>query len=524
MLYRFNSFELDTEAFEIRADGIAKSVEPKVYDLICFLAKNPGRVLSKNDLIDEIWEGRIVSDSAVSTCIREARRVLGDSGDSQNTLRTIRGRGVQFIAEVEVVQIDDEPMAPTAPGSEIPEKPSIAVLPFDNFGSGPEDDFFAAGLTEEIIANLSRFKELFVYSRSTTTTLTQGGADIRELRQKLGVDFVIEGSVRKSSNAVRVTFQLIDAATDGHLLAERFERDCTVDGVFQIQDRIALLIAARVASRYGPVGTYPTFADRKGRSRRWETFNWTTRYYQYLATRDAALHADIREGLTAALEHDPLSADGWATLAIILLDEYRMHINERPTYPALDEALDHAKRSVACDPHNAFAYQALAIVLFHCKEYEEFRGAVEKSLALNPGRADALTEFAQCYYLRGDYARALELVGEAIEINPIQNGQARLVRAGCYFMQDRLVDALAELKKAPMPDWVWHHAYLTAIYIGLGEDEKAEASARRMLELYPDFGENFAVEIAIMSPTDEIIEKFAAAWRSVLARSSVQSP
>ena len=119
--------------------------------------------------------------------------------------------------------------------------PSIAVLPFRNHGADENDQYFADGLTEETIANLARFKDIFVFSRSTTAKLAQDGADIRQLRDELGVDFVLESSLRKSAEAVRVTIQLIDAATDGHILAERFERPCTLDGMFEIQDEIARL-------------------------------------------------------------------------------------------------------------------------------------------------------------------------------------------------------------------------------------------------------------------------------------------
>ena len=124
------------------------------------------------------------------------------------------------------------PATPTLPDR----GPSIAVLPFEDYSCGPDDRFFADGLTEETTANLARFKDLFVFSRSTATKLTRDGADIRRLHEEIGVDFVLEGSVRKSSHAVRVTIQLIDAATDGHILAERFERPCTPEGVFEIQD------------------------------------------------------------------------------------------------------------------------------------------------------------------------------------------------------------------------------------------------------------------------------------------------
>ena len=162
--------------------------------------------------------------------------------------------------------------------------PSIAVLPFENYSGDPGDQFVADGITEEVIANLARFKDLFVFSRSTTAKLAQDGADIRQLRDELGVDFVIEGSVRKSGQIVRVTVQLIDASSDGHVFAESFDRPCTPEQIFEIQDEIALLVAGRVADRYGPLGRYVARARRAGQSKEWETYSWILRFYDYYAT------------------------------------------------------------------------------------------------------------------------------------------------------------------------------------------------------------------------------------------------
>ena len=243
----------------------------------------------------------------------------------------------------------------------------------------PGDQFFADGLTEETIANLARYKDLFVFSRLTTAKLAAEGADIRQLRETLGVDFVLESSVRRTEQLVRVTIQLIDGATEGHLLAERFERPCTPDGLFEIQDEIALLVAGRVADRYGPIGRYSRRARRTGRSERWETYLWTTRFFDYYAVHDPARHLEVREGLERALKDDPGSSDGWAALSIVLLDEYRFHFNERAGYPALDRALECALRAVTSDPENAFAYQALALAHFHKQRCHRFRDRRQSS-------------------------------------------------------------------------------------------------------------------------------------------------
>jgi len=528
MKLRFENLEIDTDAYELRRDGALVLTEPLVFDLISYLVENSGHLVSRDDVIARVWEGRIVSEATIDSCVKLARQALGDSGRDQRIIKTVRGRGFRFVAEVAPADQRDHTEACISDGNtdqkasrkhdreaasaSVPSKPSIAVMPFANVGSEPGDELFATGLTVEIVSNLSRFRELFVFSRSTTTALQAAGADIQEVHKRLSVDFVVEGSVRKSPNAVRASVQLTDAATGGHLLVERYERDCTPESVFEIQDEIALVIAGRVASRHGPVGHHQPFADRRGRSKRWDTYNWITNYYQYHATRDADLHGRIRDGLYTALKDAPQSSDGWACLAILVLDEYRNHFNERASYPALDEALKNANKAVSCDAQNAFAYQARAIVHFHRREVADFHADVEQSLELNSGRGEALAEFGQCYYFLGDYDKALSLLDKAVKIDPIQNGQARLVRSGCYFMRDECETAIAELKKSPVPGYFWYHAILAAVYSGLGDLENAATELKQMYQIRPDFEADLEEEVRILCVNNDNVMKFADAW------------
>lgn len=392
--------------------------------------------------------------------------------------------------------------------------PSIAVLPFENYGGDPKDQFFADGLTEETIANLARFKDLFVFSRTTTAKLSRDRADIRQIHHELGVDFVLEGSVRKSDRTVRVTAQLIDAERDGHVLADRFERPCTPEGVFEIQDEIARLVAGRVADRYGPIGRYAARANRAGRSERWETYSWIARFYDYYATHDPDAHREVREGLTQALESDPGSSDGWAASTAVLLDEYRFHLNERPSFPALERALEQALCAVTCDPDNAFAYQVLAMTHFHRREHKEFRIAAERAVELNPGHADALADIGVCYCLLADWDRGLALIDRAIELSPVHPGWYRLARALRYGVTDNAEDAIIELKTAPMPGWFWYHACLAWFYAELGDEDDAVREVAHLLAAYPDFAENAHGELRLWCVHDELAAKMIGGWRN----------
>lgn len=391
--------------------------------------------------------------------------------------------------------------------------PSIAILPFENYGGDPSDQFFADGLTEEIIANLARFRGLFVFSRTTTSKLTRDGASIRQIHDDLGADFVLEGSVRKSVQSVRITTQLIDGASDGHLLAERFERPCTPEGVFEIQDEIALLVASRIAHRHGPLGQYAERAKRAGRSKRWETYVWITRFYDYYATHHPERHLEVREGLARALEHDPESSDGWAAFATVLLDEYRFHLNERPSFQALDGALEHALRAVTCDPENAFAYHALAMTYYHRGEVSEFHVAAERAIDLNPGHADMLADMGVCYSCLGEWDRGLALIDRAIELSPAHPGWYRVPRACHRFVNGDAEAAIGELKQVPAGGWFWYHALLACFYAELGNGEEAAQAIAELREIHPTFDARARQECQVWRLHDALTEKFISGWR-----------
>lgn len=533
MIYRFDAFECDTDKFELRKNGARVAIEPQVFSVIQFLIENRERMISKTDLINAVWDGRIVSDAAVSSRIRSARQALEDSGKTRRLIQTVHGRGFRFVAKVaeEVTRpvsiavkgAVSEPAGQTTQrgdGLALPARkgcPSIAVLPFDDFSVNQHDGFFAAGLTEEVVANLSRFHDLFVFSRSTTAALTGQQATIGELRERIGADFVIEGSVRKSDTRVRVTFQLIDTATDGHVLAERFDRECSLTSVFEIQDKIALLIAARVANRRDLLDDQMQLTDRHGRPEKWETYRSIARYYEYVRIRDPGLHASLRDDLRDAVQRDPKSSDAWAALAVVLLDQYRFPVKARDNRTLLNEAHRNARCAISLDPDNAFAHQALAMVQFYRNELENFLSSVETSIALNPGKADALAEFGYCFYMAGHIERAIFFLDRSSELNPLEDGIPRLFRAGCWFMQDRFEDAMREISKSPMPGAYWYHAYVIAISHASGNREKAEKEAAKMRKRFPNFMTDRLAMNKTLCVSHEVDAKFATIWEKYLS-------
>ena len=248
MPYLFEDCTVDTDRREIRRGTGIVSPGPQVFDLLVHLIRNRDRVVSKDDLLEAIWQGRIVSEQTLASHINAVRKAIGDSGDEQRLIRTVPRKGFRFVAEVkEAREAAASPVAAPPPAAPVateplalPDRPSIAVLPFTNMSGDPARDYFADGMTEDIITELSRFRWLFVIARNSTFTYKDRAVDVKQVGRDLGVRYVLEGGVRQASERVRITAQLIDATTGAHLWADRF--DGPLEDVFECR------IASRRAS------------------------------------------------------------------------------------------------------------------------------------------------------------------------------------------------------------------------------------------------------------------------------------
>jgi TolB-like protein len=248
--YLFEEYVFDTKRRELHRGAAAISVTPQVFDLLYYLIQNRQHVVSKSDLINAIWNGRIVSDSALTTRLNAARIAIGDSGDEQRLIKTLPRKGFRFVGAIREAQeragetVVDNQDKLQKPDVALPGKPSIAVLPFENMSGEPEQEYFTDGMVEEITTALSRFKSLFVIARHSSFTFKGRAVDIKEVGRGLGVRYILEGSVRKASGKVRITGQLVDAVTGAHLWADRFEGDLT--DVFALQDEVTVAVVSAI--------------------------------------------------------------------------------------------------------------------------------------------------------------------------------------------------------------------------------------------------------------------------------------
>src|SRR5262249_26053983 len=240
---------------ELRQGAVAVPVEPKVFDLLAYLIENRERVASKDDLIAAIWGGRIVSESALTSRINAARCAIGDTGAEQRLIKTFTRKGLRFVgavreeAKTETVAaavFGDAATQQRKPELSLPDKPSIAVLPFANLNGDPQQDYFSDGITEDITTELSRFSDLMVIGRNSAFQYKGKAVDLRQIGRELGARYVLEGSVRRSGDRVRITAQLIDAMIGAHRWGERYDRD--LHDVFAVQDEVARAIVAILAA------------------------------------------------------------------------------------------------------------------------------------------------------------------------------------------------------------------------------------------------------------------------------------
>jgi TolB-like protein len=240
MQFRFADHVLDVERRELRRGGEPMTLEPQVFDLLVYLISNRDRVVSKDDVLDSVWGGRIVSESTLTSRINAARKAVGDSGEAQRLIRTSPRKGFRFVGDVTTDAPPAEPPPPQMPR----DRPSIAVLAFDNLSGDRDQEYFADGIVAEIITGLSRIKWLFVISRNSTFFYKGKPIDIKVVGRELGVRYVLEGSVRRSGNHVRLTGQLIETETATHVWADRY--DGTLGDIFTLQDELTMSVIGAV--------------------------------------------------------------------------------------------------------------------------------------------------------------------------------------------------------------------------------------------------------------------------------------
>ena len=492
----FGEFELDTALYELREGGARVAVEPQVFDLLVYLAQNSDRTVTKEEIFSEIWGDRIVSDAALSSQIKAARRALGDDGTSQHMIRTIHGRGFRFVASVENAALDPAVEAIDETGAEaaapVATKPSIAVLPFENLNRDPAEDYFADGITEDITTALSKYRWLNVVARNPAFAFRNTNDGIRTIGQKLGANYIVSGSVRKAGTRARITVQVVDAETEHSVWSERFDRD--VVDIFDLQDEITEMVAARIEAELGL--TEQRKAERRPRKNlgAWDLYQLgAAEFYKF--TPESNLKS--QELLRQAAEMDPEFASAHSRLAYAIVLSM-VYFDAAPDPARLDEALAAAKRAIELDDQDASGYFTIGRVHLARREYDQAIKALEFALELNPCLAQTYCGLGDSLAYEGRLDEAIEQFEIAVRLSPHDPFRWGFYsyRSLAHLFGGELEDAVSWARKAvQVPNAQYSaKAHLVAALGHLGDQDQITSAVDDLRRAKPEFSLDFARE------------------------------
>jgi TolB-like protein len=478
MQFRFADYLLDVSRRELRRGGEPVALEPQVFDLLVYLIRNRNRLVTKEDLLSSIWSGRIVSESTLTSRINAARKVIGDSGEAQRFIRTSARRGIRFVGDV--AESDQTESSPHTPSN----RPSIAVLPFNNLSGDPEQEYFADGMVEEIITGLSRIKWLFVISRNSTFKYKGKPIDVKTVGQELGVRYLLEGSVRRSGNQVRVTGQLIEAATAANVWADRYEG--TLEDIFAVQDEMTMHVVGAIEP------TLRKAEIERARRKRPDSLDAYDLYLRALPFATAAMPQDADKALELLNEAIRLEPNYAVAHGFVAWCHEQRYLRGGLNAATREAARRHARAAIETGGDDAVALALGGFVVGVIeRNYETALEALDRSLALSASSALAFGFSSVVRAWMGDYATAIEHAKMGVRLGPydplIYLPYVGLAYA--HFFAGNFIDAAsaAVSASAANPRFSVPRYLQAAALHRLGRTDEAKAVANVLLELQPGF-------------------------------------
>jgi TolB-like protein len=519
--FRFAEFEISLARRELRRAGAAIHIEPQVFDLLVHLVRNRDRIVTKDELIESIWQGRIVSEAALSSRISAARRALGDTGNDQSLIRTMYKVGFRFVAQVEtseaaptalaeeVVALSgaDEEATKVVPSAEplpLPDKPSIVVLPFQDMSSDPGQEYFADGLTDDIISGLSRQQWFFVIARNSSFTYKGQAVDVRDVATQLGVRYVLEGGVRKAGNRVRVTSQLIDASNGNHLWADRYDRELA--DIFALQDEITNSVIGSVAPQ---IVVAEAARLRRKPPQSIEAWDLVLQALPHMWHMTTAEHLQAQALLRQAIALDPGYAHAHGLLGWTYVSMFNLNART-PIGESTDKALNAGAKAVALDDHESWGHLVLGLGHARRRRPELALIHLSRSIELNPNFALGYAGLGYALACGCQPERGLESLEQAHRLSPRDPFLAiygPTVRYMAFFALGRYEEAVAVCRAtaALHPNHVGAWRLMTVCLGLLGKTEEAQAALAHTLTLQPDLSKNHVINDTVFAdPADRL--------------------
>ena len=479
MRFFFGDHVLDEGRGELTRGGVRVELQPQVFDLLLHLVRNRERMVSKDDILEAI--------SALTTRINAARKAIGDSGKAQGMIRTVPRKGFRFIADVREEAdsaLSGKPAPTAAPQLALPSKPSLVVLPFQNMSGDPEQEYFADGMVEEITAALSKVKSFFVIARNTSFTYKGKAVDVKQVGRELGVLYVLEGSVRKAQDRVRITAQLIGATTGNHIWSDRY--DGGIKDIFDLQDRITENVVGAIQPSILLAEIERT---KRKRPESLDAYDCVLRAFPHVWAFDPVANTTALSHLSKAIEIEPdyrlaLSMAAWCQAR-------RAVYNWTPALAeARAEGLRLAKLAGNMDNDDPLVLTMLCAAHSAAVDLEVASALIEKALTLDPNSSMAWNRSG---WLNTNLSRPEIAIGHfqrALRLSPLDpmNFNCFFGIGVAHFISERYEEALSWIRKCMVahPGSDFPLRALAACLGLLGRTPEAQEVIRQYRQVAPD--------------------------------------
>jgi TolB-like protein/Tfp pilus assembly protein PilF len=493
MILSFGKYEIDLARRELRCAKSPVHVEPQVFDLLAYLMHNRDRVVSKDDLIASVWGGRIVSDSTLTSRINSARTAVGDTGKDKKLIRTVARKGFRFVGVVRIEPDGAEPAQATGPIDNVhgqprtalplPDRPAIAVLPFINMSGDPEQEYFSDGISEDIITALSKLRWFFVIARNSSFVYKGKPVHLKQIAEELGVGYVVEGSVRKSGDRVRITAQLNNVATGSHVWAERYDRGLA--DVFAVQDEITEAIVAAIEPQLYAAENFRAQRKPPDSTDAWDLVMRALSHYWRVTRQDNLVAQALLE---KAIAIDPNYGQALGVLATS--HSFCAHMGWTELAASLPLAECSALAAIRADSEDPWAHVALACVYLFGHRLDDSLAEFELALRLNPNFSLAQGYYGLALSYAGRWEEGDLAVRRALRLSPrdpfsaVYNG----IAAYALFIGRNYEEAMRLSRESirQRGDFVGAHRVLTAAAAMAGQNDVAAAALLELRRAQPN--------------------------------------
>jgi TolB-like protein len=513
MIYTFADCELDTDQMELKRSGRPVPLEPQVFDLLRYLVTHPNRVVTKDEILDNVWNGRIVSESALSSRIKSSRQAIGDNGRDQTMIKTVHGRGFRLVAPVATGNPSDDASGREKDVSTFDDgPPSIAVMPFRNLSETAEQDYLADGITDELTMLLSRLRWLQVLARDSSYAFKDDNGDSLHLGRALGVRYLLNGTVLRAEQRIRVAIRLINALDGAQVWANHYDREMA--NVFDLQDEIAQAIAGALELEL--TGVEEALAQRKAPENltAWDYY-LRGRAKLFTFTEDGL--ADAERLFARAIAIEPGLARAHSGQAYVYIQD-AFYGDPAQRESILEAALAAARRAVAADERDAWSHFTLGRVYSLRRETADAERELQIALTINPS-------FAQAHFAIGFTLVSSRRPAESIPyferfsvLSPWDphSWTNHHMRAVAHYWLGELETAEHYIRRSvsqPNVTW-WPFATLVSILGSAGQIENAQAAFDRLRERMPTYSIATARDSFFFLDDPENEERYLAGLRT----------